>query len=70
MSKFKQGLKFRHDNTTDTDILIVTEDREDLDSVTLTVMYVTQSSGRPLQRQQITIKDSDFDSWKQVVEEV
>lgn len=69
MSKFRQGLKFRHDNTRDTDIMIVTEDVQGLDYVTLTVMYVTQSSGRPLHRQQITIQEKDFDNWKQVVEE-
>jgi hypothetical protein len=70
VSKFKQGKKFRHDNTRDTDILVVTEDAQGLDYVTLTVMYVTQSSGRPLHRQQITIKEVDFDSWKQVMEDV
>lgn len=69
MSKFKQGLKFRHDNARDTDILVVTEDVQGLDYVTLTVMYVTQSSGRPIERQQIKIQEKDFGNWKQVMEE-
>jgi hypothetical protein len=69
MSKFKQGLKFRHDNTRDTDIMVVTEDAQGLDFVTVTVMYMTQTTGRPIERQQITIQEKDYDSWKQVVEE-
>ena len=77
MTKFRQGMKFRHDNTVDTDIVIVSVDHEDLDCVTVTVMYVSQASGRPLfqkdgerlGKQQITIKNVDYDKWKHVVEE-
>jgi hypothetical protein len=67
MTKFKQGLRFRHDNTLDTDIHVISVDADNWDSTTLTVMWVTRVEVKPLYQEQITIKVADADKWKRVI---
>lgn len=67
MSKFRQGLKFRHINALDTDMLVISQDNQNFDSVTLTVMFLAQSNSRPIAKDQVVIREQDFDNWKQVI---
>ena len=69
VNKFKQGLRFRHDNTRDTDILVISQDDETTVQILITIIYLYRNTGKPIPgtRQQIPIRQSDVDSWKQVL---
>lgn len=64
--KFLEGERYRHENSIDTDIMVLGIHSETEDEIQLAVLFVLRTTGQEVAPDGIIIKRADYDKWTKV----